>query len=98
MTAPDEPLTPDSSDDLAAELAFALRFQGRKPVEIIARVPHHHRGSRRERMLSPATERKRTKRASTQRRSPLKSQRFLQIRKPARFARTGWWTGGDSNL
>jgi hypothetical protein len=40
MTAPDETLTPDSSDDLAAELAFALRFQGRKPVEIIARVPH----------------------------------------------------------
>jgi hypothetical protein len=38
MTAPDETLTPDSSDDLAAELAFALRFQGRKPVEIIARV------------------------------------------------------------
>ena len=51
MTAPDETLTPDSSDDLAAELAFALRFQGRKPVEIIAPVPHHHRGSRRERML-----------------------------------------------
>jgi hypothetical protein len=39
MTAPDETLTPDSSDDLAAELAFALRFQGRKPVEIIAPVP-----------------------------------------------------------
>ena len=66
MTAPDETLTPDSSDDLAAELAFALRFQGRKPVEIIARVPHHRRGSRRERMLSPATERKRTKRADTE--------------------------------
>jgi hypothetical protein len=66
MTAPDEMLTPDSSDDLAAELAFALRFQGRKPVEIIARVPHHHRGSRRERMLSPATERKRTKRTDTE--------------------------------
>jgi hypothetical protein len=39
MTAHDETLTPDSSDDLAAEFAFALRFQGRKPVEIIARVP-----------------------------------------------------------
>jgi hypothetical protein len=66
MTAPDETLMPDSSDDLAAELAFALRFQGRKPVEIIAPVPHHHRGSRRERMLWSATKRKRTKRTDTE--------------------------------
>jgi hypothetical protein len=66
MTAPDETLTPDSSDDLAAELAFALRFQGRKPVEIIAPVPHHHGGSRRDRMLWSATKRKRTKRTDTE--------------------------------
>lgn len=42
MPDPDERLTPATPDDLAAALAFALRFQGRKRVhnadEIMAEI------------------------------------------------------------